>query len=343
MNFYKMLHVVFLISPYFFSYASFDFNQTQDFILESKQITIAHHPHAFNPSIIRYKGRLLLSFREIAYPTYFSWIGLVWLDENFCPEGPPQYLNMTVDSCGSEDARLIMFDQRLYIIYNGSKGLAFNDREGSEGFRMYIAELNEKDNQFSILADECLNSFEGESPTRREKNWVPFNYKENLLLAYSLSPHRILRPLLGTKSCETFDITKGDMQWQWGELRGGTPALLDDQQYLAFFHSSTHMESPFSLNASVPHYFIGAYTFTNEPPFYMTQMSASPIISEKFYESNPYQPYWHPVIVVFPCGILMDENYVWITYGKHDHEMWITKMDKKGLLNSLIPVNAVYK
>lgn len=325
--------------PYFLAHATVDFEQSDDFILESKQINIPGHPHAFNPSIVRYRGKLLMSFREIAYPTYFSWIGLVWLDENFCPQGEVHHLNIVLDAYGSEDARLVTSGDKLYIIYNGNRRICSDLQKGSGGDRMYIGELIEENKNFYVASENCLNFFEGESGDKREKNWVPFDYENNLLLAYSLSPHRILKPLLGTESCETFDVTKSSIKWPWGELRGGTPALLDNDQYISFFHSSLPMKSVFSCYASIPHYFLGAYTFTKEPPFFITHLSPKPIMSQSFYEPNPYQPYWHPVIVVFPCGILIDKNYIWVTYGKHDHEIWMVKMDKEKLLKSLQPVS----
>ncbi len=73
------------------------------------------------------------------------------------------------------------------------------------------------------------------NPNRREKSWVPFDYKGSLLLAYSLQPHFIFKPLIGTGECESVALTKGDIQWDLGDLRGGTPGLLVGNEYLSFF------------------------------------------------------------------------------------------------------------
>ena len=43
----------------------------QDFVLETIKISVPDYPHAFNPSIIRWQGRLLMSFREI--PSDYSY------------------------------------------------------------------------------------------------------------------------------------------------------------------------------------------------------------------------------------------------------------------------------
>ena len=58
------------------------------FVLETKQISIPEFPKAFNPSILRWEGKLLLSFRNIANPkdSYnSSEIGLIWLNDDFEP------------------------------------------------------------------------------------------------------------------------------------------------------------------------------------------------------------------------------------------------------------------
>lgn len=61
-----------------------------DFVLDIKKIEIPGHPYAFNPSLVRRNGNLLLSFREIVGPCSSSIvssgesiIGLVWLNDDF--------------------------------------------------------------------------------------------------------------------------------------------------------------------------------------------------------------------------------------------------------------------
>lgn len=326
----------------------------QDFVLETKKIEIAGHPHAFNPSIIRWQGRLLMSFREMTPWPIINWfqeekfinsvgssqIGLIWLNDNFSPMGSPQILRLQEEFLSlpsrSEDARLIAIGDRLYLVYSDNQNPLLTDG----GFRMYIAELLFDGIGFSLSNVECLSCFEGENAERREKNWVPFAYQDNLFLAYSLLPHRILRPI-GEEVCETFSTTKGTIAWDWGELRGGSPGILDGDHYLAFFHSCMYMTTLHSHEECVLHYFMGAYTFSSQPPFEITQISFEPIIGKNFYKGREYEPYWKPVRVVFPCGFIFNQDYVWITYGRQDHEIWMAKLDKQKLLSSLIPIASI--
>ena len=163
----------------------------QDFVLETKKIDIPGHPYAFNPGILRWRGRLLMSFRVIPDQKcpFNSEIGLVWLNEEFEPTSKPQLLSLrdenSVSACRAEDARLLSIGEKLYIIYDDNE----EKRISKGGFRVYVAELNYDGEHFIAKNVECLSQFEGESRERREKSWVPFNYQENLLLAYSLLPH----------------------------------------------------------------------------------------------------------------------------------------------------------
>jgi predicted GH43/DUF377 family glycosyl hydrolase len=206
------------------------------------------------------------------------------------------------------------------------------------GFRMYVAELIYNSEHFIVESIECLSQYEGESRDIREKNWVPFIYQDQLLLAYSLEPHKIFSPRLdGSGVCDTIALTKNPTPWDLGILRGSTPAFLENDQYLAFFHSSTKMASVQSQGKEILHYFIGAYTFSKEFPFEITSMSPEPIIGNHFYTGIEYQHYWKPLRCVFPCGYISDSDFIWLAYGRDDHECWIAKLDKSKLFQSLIP------
>ena len=317
-------------------------SNAQDFVLETRRIEVPEFPHAFNPSLVRWQGRLLLSFRIIPdiRSAFTSLIGLIWLDEQFRPEGTPQFLQMRSQfspvPSRAEDARLIVIGERLYIIYSDNEEPVLS----AGGFRMYVAELAYDRERFYFRDCEKLAHFPGESSLRREKNWVPFEYNQELFLAYSINPHLIFSPLFGSEGCDSIASTSARIEWTWGSLRGGTPALqLENGEYLAFFHSSVPLETVHSCGRKILHYLMGAYTFSGESPFYLKRISSDPIVGQGFYSGPKYIPYWKPLLVVFPGGFIMDEETIWLVYGKQDHEMWLAKIDKKALLSSLSPLN----
>ena len=312
----------------------------QDFILETKRIVIPGVPHAFNPSVIIWKGMILMTFREIPDPkqSFTSRLGIVIVNEEFDPIGIPQFLDLKPAGVPrsrpsrAEDARLIATDDKLFIVYGDNQDEIIT----RGGFRVYISELTYECGLFISKSIERLSQFEGETILKREKNWVPFVYQNELLLAYSLVPHRIFYPLAGTERCDTIAESRSDISWCWGELRGGTPGLLiDETRYLAFFHSSIKMQSDHSEDKEVLHYFVGAYTFASSPPFAITAISKEPIIGKGFYSGENYKPYWHPVRAVFPGGFIYDDKFIWMAYGRQDHEAWIVKIDKLKLLKNL--------
>ncbi|MDA0713150.1 MAG: hypothetical protein O2897_04095, partial [bacterium] len=235
----------------------------------------------------------------------------------------------------AEDARLIVVGEQLFMVYDDNE-----DRRISKGgFRVYVSELLLNQNQlFEIKNRECLSAFEGENKDIREKSWVPFVNSDQLFLAYSLLPHTIFKPRLDqSNTCDTVAKSNFWGEWQYGIPRGGTPALLVDDNYLAFFHSSKPMESTHSNGETMWHYFIGAYTFSAEQPFEINNISPEPIVGQGFYNGIEYHPYWKPVKVVFPAGYIMNQESIWIAYGRDDHEIWIAQLDKVNLLASLTP------
>jgi predicted GH43/DUF377 family glycosyl hydrolase len=318
----------------------------QDFVIDTKRIEVPGYPHAFNPSIIRWQGKLMMTFRYIPHPDpkrcYNADIGVVWLDEDFNPISTPQILDLCPPGISplipsrAEDGHLINVGGTLYMIYDDNR----DEKITKGGFRVYVTQLDVVGQKIIPHHMEALTRYPGESPNIREKNWVPFSYQDELLLVYCISPHRIFRYFSGTGSCETIFETYPDIDWKWGILRGSTPALnIDNHYYLSFFHSSIKMTSVHSQGKEVLHYFTGAYLFSLNPPFEILAISPEPIVGKNFYHGQTYKPYWHPLNVVFPGGYICEGDKIYVFYGRQDHEMWVATIDKKGLLDSLIPVS----
>lgn len=322
------------ILPAILQQDSLDLEQTQEIVLETKQIILPETQYLrfWNPSIVRWNGKLLLVCRKqhldfILEPS----ICFVWLDEDFNPISKLQTLRIPNTLFKPFDPRLIVVDNRLFMIVAIQKcktPKTINQRI----CRMFLTEIHTNGETLTADPAECLEFFEGVQKNRHEKNWVPFEYQKNLLLGYSLTPHRILQPI-GQDTCKTVASTLGNVHWPWGELRGGTPALLDGDHYLAIFHSSIFIPDPQSKRG-IQHYFMGAYTFSSQPPFEIKSISPEPIIGPNFY-TGPF----HLKRVVFPTGLLVDDDFVWVFYGKNDTEIWVAKLDKQALLHTLIPVN----
>ena len=307
------------------------------FIIEEKRIIIPGYPDAFNPSIIRwYDNKLLLIFRARNKKNKKpNLIGFAWLDEKFEVTLPPILLTIYGENnrklSRAQNPKLVRSGDIYYIAYNN----IINNYD-LETRRMVFSPLKYNGNQFYIENPEYLLNFPKDEESWREKNWSPFDFNGTLLFSYRLNPHLVLQPLMQNNECKEIASTEKKINWEWGEIHGGTPSILDDDHYLGFFHSWIDIKTEESTNEKISHYFIGAYCFENKYPFELTHISNTPIYSNNFYTSPTYKT-WKPLKVVYPGGHVFDDHYIWVVYGKQDHECWVMKIDKQSLLNSLVP------
>ncbi len=303
------------------------------FVLETKQIKISEYTDAFNPSIVHFKKSILLIFR-IRDPLLktTNQMGLVFLDKDLNQISKPYLLKMN-NSFGTpsmaQDPRLIAKGNDIYILYNDSLKTAFKCI-----WRMVVGKLEFDGTNFFLNESDMMTVFDQESQNLPEKNWTPFIHDNDLCLTYSLNPFTILKPIFGEHRCETVSSTMQKNHWKYGEIRGGTQSYLIDEEYLGFFHSSMLMATVQSNGKQITHYFMGAYTFSKNPPFYITALSQTPIIGKNFYNGEIHKT-WKPLRVVFPSGYIFDDEHVFVAYGRQDHEIWIAKMNLKNLLQSL--------
>jgi predicted GH43/DUF377 family glycosyl hydrolase len=318
------------------------------FVFATKKIEIANFYGAFNPSIFEWKGGIYLSFRTrdpITGST--NKFGITALDDNLDPIGTPQIFDVEYPSWEKpsmlQDPRFCQVGDRLFVVFNN---ILYPPKHIGEVRKMFVAELLENPAcgnslQFELSTPEPLLFYPGIRKDK-EKNWVPFAYLNRLLLAYSISPHRILEPYPEAHQCQFIAETHANINWKWGILRGGTQASQIGREfgndYLAFFHSTKSIASVHSQGAILPHYFIGAYTFCSDPPFALSAISPKPIVGPHFYNGADY-PTWKPLRVVYPTNYIWDDETIYLSYGRQDHEIWIAYIDRQALFKSLIPLS----
>ena len=195
---------------------------------------------------------------------------------------------------------------------------------------MFMAELSYDNGHFTLSAPLKLICEEKYQKQLVQKNWVPFEWNKTLLITYAVNPHEVLYPNLINGTCYHCYETAASIDWKWGTLRGSTPPQLVDGEYLAFFHSGIYTSSASSWNADMWHYYMGAYTFSAEPPFNITKMTPEPIIGEAFYTPSNYNKR-----VIFPGGFVVSDSVIYVAYGKDDSEMWVATLDKEALKKTL--------
>lgn len=312
-------------------------SKIKNIILETKQIILDEYPDAFHPSIFKRDYGYIIIFRYCPNRNNdgHSYIGVFKTDENFDPISKPELLDLRVGSnilSQTEDARIFSVGEKIYIIYNDNPDVEYPTTQDRRD--MFIVELIEKDNDFTTSKPLKLIHETKYDSQLWQKNWIPFDWNGSMLISYSISPHEVLVPDLETGICTPTYESSMNYVWKKGFLRGGTPAQVVGSKYLAFFHSSMQTASSASFGKKMHHYYMGAYTFSLEPPFYLKKISSLPIIAEGFYTQSNYSKR-----VIFPCAFVVNGDLIYLSYGKDDGEMWIATINKKALEDSLVPVN----
>ena len=158
---------------------------------------------------------------------------------------------------------------------------------------------------------------------RHEKNWVYFFHEGKLHLLYSAKPWKIVQ--FGAKfSDKTLHESEG-IEWQWGQIRGGTPPVLHDGLYWTFFHSSMPWSGRYRR------YYMGAVAFESKPPFKPVKMTDEPLLIGSQHDSwQERKP-----CVVFPCGAVVQDDKWLISYGINDLKSGWAKIPHTDLLSRM--------
>lgn len=329
------IFIFFLFLNSFLPATEFFQPQISDSIISTKQIKVDEFSCIWNPSLIKIDEGFLVTFRYCLAPKFpwISYVGAMLLDNNLEPISCAKLLATRNEkdrtSSQAEDARLFTYKGEIYLLYNDNVS-----DENPKWFHrrdMYLAKILINGDSIDLSKPLKLIHAEKYTHTRIQKNWVPIEWKGQLLLAYSMNPHELLIPNLETGECQKMCETSFSCDWwKWGEWRGGTPAVLDEGEYLGFFHSSNIVASEASNGITMYHYYMGAYTFSSSPPFKIKRASKQPIVGEGFYTKSPYDKR-----VIFPGGLAIVGPKVYVAYGKDDSELWIATIDKNKLKCSM--------
>lgn len=293
----------------------------------------------YNASIIEKEGGGYYLFFRYDEPrnfwrtaAFYSYIGFAELDENFSVCKVVDKIN--TGSQFSEDPRVVKVGKSLY--------LSWNDVTSEEALcrSIHVGKWDPVKSKLEYITD--LQQYI--SPV--EKNWVPFENKENagnsLSFVYGIYPHKIINlpnPEINEISHLHHKGYNGlhPLHWTrlWGEIRGGTTARLIDREYISFFHSSF-------LEGGKRWYVMGAYTFESKAPYKITSISQYPILFPGIYNSEIVNTADASKCCIFPAGIAVEEKdgeiLLHVSCGENDAATKIVTIDYKRLKNSMIPV-----
>ncbi len=259
-------------------------------------------PHeGFNPSITRWRGKLLMAWRK----GWFSariWLGELSEDHRLLwgREVDFSHLWRLTEDDWLEDPRLVVAGNKVLVVFTYVRG---------QDICMAMATLGG-----DLRVEECQIM---KSTVREwEKNWQLFECDKKLRVIYYPNPNTV-----GWRDGQQFKIPAADgarLDWEWGEARGGTPPIKIGEEYFSFFHSSIQK-----------HYVAGFYAFEAKPPFRVTRWPSQPCMIA-------VKDAWHGGhAVVFPGGAIFENGRWLVAFGWQDSHCCLAWFDHSGLLATL--------
>ena len=119
------------------------------------------------------------------------------------------------------------------------------------------------------------------------------------------------------------------MSYGSGEMRGGTPALWDDNmgRYAALFHSkcSEHLLGHEKFFAT-----LDFYTFSGTPPFEIEGVVRAPIEPAHLHEHDTAT-----LSCAYPGGFLQRGSRMYVVYGWQDHAIHLLELHSGALYEAL--------
>ncbi len=260
----------------------------------------------FNPSILRWKGRLLMACR-------IGWLGsrlyLTELSEALTPVGPLACLWMESPLCrdGQEDPRLFTCGGRLWLSFVGV------DQRGKTTYTHQMLALLTDD----LQAESVVYLEMDRRQWPHEKNWSFFDDGNGQMRAvYRCGAwHTIVK--IDREQASVSHQTTGSFPWRWGEPRGGAPPVLVGDEFYHWFHGTIPQPDGGKV------YSAGLYVFDAAPPFRVKRVSRSPLMMPRT-NDLPDSKGWP---VVFPGGAVLEHGRWLVAYGYHDYQCRIAAFD----------------
>lgn len=265
--------------------------------------------YAFNAGMTRYKGRLLLAYRD-------GWSGsnvhVAELGEDYAVGRSVVLAELAghpACNVGREDPRLFTFRGRLHVAFIGV------ERIGGGAIRT--------NQMYARLTDDLTveEVFFPEYQYRQgwEKNWQFLEYSGELFCVYMVAPHVILH-IQGNKAYP-FTETVPAFPWSGGLLRGGAPPVLVGDRWYHWFHGrGRHPETGDDT------YNVGVYTFEAHPPFRILSMTPDPLLwGDKAANAAHRDPNY--ITVAFPQGAILENGRWVVSMGWNDRQIMRAEWD----------------
>lgn len=308
--------------------------------------TLSGESLAYNPSVTRHNGRLLMFYRkQISLESFYSKIFSVELKENFEPiEKTNKEVKINIDhpkadNLSFEDPRAFIFEKKLFLSFS-VRSINFKNftaisslNDNLDASSTYIPRFGK--NYKNVAASSDIRPLQIDFPKvvkTWEKNWQFFENQKKLYFSYKINPHVVVCwDLSSKKIIKKYKSFIAPECWRYGDLRGGTPPIKFGNEYFSFFHSVIEEKK-------LKRYLIGAYSFSADPPFSIRRISKSPI----YYAEKSEIIGQKRKSVVFPCGAFLKDGLWNISYGENDRAIKILRLNHEWLLENMAETSSLF-
>lgn len=279
--------------------------------------------NSYNPSLVRFQGRLLLSYRHHSRKDWRTELGICVINES-CDEvlrgsskpiKPPDELKDN----SWEDLRFHTYQGALWFSCTVSQWPAAVFRSV-----VVIGELLETETHWKIHRF-CIPQFGRNDFTNLEKNWVFWEHQSKLYCLYMTNKDQ-QTILEFDESFRVEQVHKSKaLPWKQGPPHGGAICRSPNGNYLHFFNARTG-----GTDRASHRYNIGCAELAGEPPFEVLRISASPLLlGEEGYclDKNPR----YKNNVVFSTGAIYENGQFLLAHGFNDAQCRIAKFTEAQL------------
>jgi predicted GH43/DUF377 family glycosyl hydrolase len=279
-------------------------------------ITGLPHQHAFNPALVRWKGRILIIYRTGHWEISTLFLGE--LDDQFRAIGEFHPIEQVLEDGANEDPRFFIWRGELYFSFGIHR---------AQRSVIAIARITE-DLQ---VRDIRVLTYDVRQST--EKNWIFFAHGDDLYCTYAMMDgiHQVLR--VQGDVCVPAYVTRYRDPWTWGHARGGTQLIEHNGLWFGFFHGTALRH-----DGDASRYFMGAYALKPEPPFPLVKMSGQPLYTPAETRIVPSQDNSEEmkISVIFPAGLLSQNGRWMIAAGYNDDAIKILEISEEELDHNLV-------
>ena len=269
---------------------------TRTVTIDNDRLARGRTDFRFNASIIRYQGRLLMTYRVDRFGSEIYVCDLHGSDYD-----PGLSVRLELD----HPAGMLAREDPRFFIFRGRLHIAFVGVDGQQGpTTIYYARLSD-DFRVEQVYRPCYSQ-----RAKWEKNWGFFEYDNELYAVYTISPHVVYR-IDGNTAYPAFGVPN-DLKWETGgELRGGASPVRIGDEFWHVFHGMR-------VIGGVRMYSVGAYKFAASPPFRPLAITPTPMVLGNL----TTRPEGWKNATIFPAGAILDGDRWLVSYGEHD--AWIT-------------------